>query len=40
MLMVLTFIEVGSGAPDVGTLLLLGSGLLALAITGPKPTDA
>ena len=38
-LMLLTFIEVSSAMPDVGTLLLLGGGLLLLAVTRPKATD-
>ncbi len=35
-LMLLTFIEASSEAPDVGNLILLGAGLLALAITGRR----
>ena len=35
-LMLLTFIEASSAVPDVANLILLGAGLLALAITGRR----
>ena len=39
ILMLLAFFEASSDVPDVGTLLFLGAGLLALAITGSRAID-